>query len=89
MIRSYFWEIFVCLVEALLITYLLYQKIGLNAHRKIRLLLSVGVLTCTLSLFTFLEISPSLRILFNFSACVLAAFWIFNGYHRSIWYKAV
>ncbi len=34
--QSYFWEIFVCLIEALLITYLLYQKIGLNAHRKIR-----------------------------------------------------
>lgn len=87
--QFYFWEIFVCLIEALLITYLLYQKIGLNARRKIRLLLSVGVLTCTLSLFTFLEISSSLRILLNFSACVLTAFWLFNGFHRAIWYKAV
>ncbi len=87
--QSYFWEIFVCLVEALLITYLLYQKIGLNAHRKIRLLLSVGVLTCTLSLFTFLQISSSLRILLNYSVCVLAAFWIFNGLRRAMWYKAV
>ncbi|WP_397355230.1 hypothetical protein [Oscillibacter sp.] len=87
--QSYFWEIFVCLIEALLITYLLYQKIGLHTLRKIRLFLSVSVLTCTLSLFTFLEISSSLRILLNFSACVLTAFGIFNGFHRAIWYKAV
>ncbi|WP_312635957.1 ATP-binding protein [Oscillibacter sp.] len=87
--QSYFWEIFVCLIEALLITYLLYQKIGLNARSKIRLFLSVGVLTCILSLFTFLEISSGLRILLDFSACVLAAFWIFNGLHRAMWYKAV
>ena len=89
MIRSYLWEIFACLVEALLITYLLDQKIGLNSRSKIRLLLLAGVLTCTLSLFTFLEISSSLRILFNFSACVLAAFWIFDGFRRAIWYKAI
>lgn len=89
MIRSDLWEISVCLIEALLITYLLNQKIGLNSRSKIRLLLLAGVLTCTLSIFTFLEISASLRILFNFSACVLAAFWIFDGIHRAIWYKAV
>ena len=89
MVRSYFWEIFVCLIEALLITYLLNQKIGLNSRSKIRLFLSVGVFTCILSLFTFLEVSSSQRILLDFSACVLTAFWIFNGLHRTIWYKAV
>lgn len=89
MVRSYFWEIFVCLIEALLITYLLYQKIGINSRSKIRLFLSVGVFTCILSLFTFLEVSSSLRILLDFSACVLTTFWIFNGLHRTIWYKAV
>lgn len=86
---SYIWEVFVCFVESLLITFLLYKKIGLESNNKLKLLVSSILITCVISIFTFLNFTSGQRILLILSSCILVTLWLFDCMHRDRWYKAV
>lgn len=85
----YIWEIFVCFAESLLITHLLYKKIGLSPHQKKRLILFILLVTVVLSVLTFLNISANLRIVLILASCITGTLWLFNCWKRGIWYKAI
>lgn len=86
---SYIWEITICFIESILITYLLYKKIGLKSNSKIKLLMSSSIITCMLSIFTFLDITSGQRIILILTTCILVTLLLFDCIHRSIWYKAI
>lgn len=86
---SYAWEIFVCLIESLLITYLLNKKIGLRPDKKGKLVAFIGLVTLILSILTFLNISTNQRIILILVTCILATLWMFECIQRGVWYKAI
>lgn len=87
------WEIFVCFVEALLITHLLYKKIGIadikSSVQRLKITVFIIFTTSTLSLLTFLDISANKRIVLILASSIMAALWTFNCIKRGIWYKAI
>ncbi len=85
----YLWEISVCLIETLLITYLLYKKIGLKNQSNWTLILSVIIMTGALSALTFIGTSVLLRMALMLTLYVAVALWSFDCTKRGSRYKAL
>lgn len=86
---SYFWEIFVCLMEALFYTYLYYKKIGLKSNHKKRVFFAVLVMAAVPSLLTLLNISLFPKLVVILFAFMLVALWTFDCRKKGQQYKAL
>lgn len=85
----YIWEIFVCLYEALIISYLFYKKLGAKPRRALRIVISVLLMTSALSVLTFTISSTPLRMALILLVYIFVAVWAFNCSGRNRWYKAL
>ena len=87
---SYLWEIFVCLYEALIISYLFYKKLGYKSNRALRFIVSIIIITSALSVLTFVITSKAyLRMALILLVYIFVAVWGFDCAKPSRWYKAI
>ncbi|NLL45475.1 MAG: GHKL domain-containing protein [Clostridiales bacterium] len=85
----YIWELFVCIYETLLVTYLFYKKLGAKPRRALRIVISVLLMTSALCILTFTVSSTPLRMALILAVYIFVAVWTFDCSKRSRWYKAL
>lgn len=85
----YLWELFVCLIETLLMTYLLYKKIGLKPQGKCRLVPSIIIMTGMLSALSFLGIPVVWRMALMLFLYTTLTLWTFDCAKEGSRYKAL
>jgi len=86
---SYLWEIFVCFLESVFYTYLLYKKIGVARNSQNRVLISVLLMSAMSSILTLLSVAIFPKMTLMLLVYIFVVLWTFDSKGKAKRFKAL